>query len=110
VLAVITYHGDIPWARGRFLGVDVFFVLSGFLITSLLLHEHAATGRVDLGRFWSRRARRLLPRSSACWSASRCTPQYGRNRRSSDGFATDRLVPALRRLAIDAHRARAAAR
>ncbi len=61
VVAVILYHGDVSWARGGFLGVDVFFVLSGFLITSLLLTEHGATGRVDLGRFWSRRARRLLP-------------------------------------------------
>src|SRR5262245_17592948 len=61
VTAVILYHGDVSWARGGFLGVDVFFVLSGFLITSLLLTEHGSTGRVDLGRFWTRRARRLLP-------------------------------------------------
>jgi peptidoglycan/LPS O-acetylase OafA/YrhL len=61
VAAVILYHGDVPWARGGFLGVDVFFVLSGFLITSLLLGEHGATGRVDLRQFWMRRARRLLP-------------------------------------------------
>ncbi len=58
---MILYHGDVSWARGGFLGVDVFFVLSGFLITSLLLGEHAASGRVDLARFWTRRARRLLP-------------------------------------------------
>ena len=58
---MILYHADVSWARAGFLGVDVFFVLSGFLITSLLLNEHGATGRVDLRRFWSRRARRLLP-------------------------------------------------
>ena len=46
---------------GGFLGVDVFFVLSGYLITSLLLAEHADTGRIDLAAFWARRARRLLP-------------------------------------------------
>jgi peptidoglycan/LPS O-acetylase OafA/YrhL len=46
---------------GGWLGVDAFFVLSGFLITSLLLDEHARTGRVALGAFWLRRARRLLP-------------------------------------------------
>jgi peptidoglycan/LPS O-acetylase OafA/YrhL len=61
VVAVLLYHGDVSWARGGFVGVDVFFVLSGFLITSLLLTEHEATGRVDLRRFWTRRARRLLP-------------------------------------------------
>ena len=61
VLAVFAYHLDVPWLRGGFLGVDAFFVLSGYLITGLLLDEHAATGRIDLGRFWTRRARRLLP-------------------------------------------------
>ncbi len=61
VTAVILYHGDVSWARGGFLGVDVFFVLSGFLITSLLLAEHASSGGLDLARFWARRARRLLP-------------------------------------------------
>jgi peptidoglycan/LPS O-acetylase OafA/YrhL len=61
VAAVILYHGQVAWAKGGFLGVDVFFVLSGYLITSLLLAEHGATGRIDLVGFWSRRARRLLP-------------------------------------------------
>ncbi|MGP7959828.1 acyltransferase family protein [Sanguibacter sp. A247] len=61
VTAVLVYHlwpGTLP---GGFLGVDVFFVVSGFLITTLLLREVARTGRVDLPRFWLRRARRLLP-------------------------------------------------
>jgi peptidoglycan/LPS O-acetylase OafA/YrhL len=55
------YHGDVEWARGGFLGVDVFFVLSGFLITSLLVQEWLRNGRIALGSFWLRRARRLLP-------------------------------------------------
>jgi peptidoglycan/LPS O-acetylase OafA/YrhL len=55
------YHGQVSWAKGGFLGVDVFFVLSGFLITSLLLGEIGGTGRLDLPAFWRRRARRLLP-------------------------------------------------
>ncbi len=55
------YHGQVSWAKGGFLGVDVFFVLSGFLITSLLLTEVTTTGRIDLRGFWTRRARRLLP-------------------------------------------------
>jgi peptidoglycan/LPS O-acetylase OafA/YrhL/lysophospholipase L1-like esterase len=61
VAAVLLYHGGVAWAGGGFLGVDVFFVLSGYLITSLLLAEHDATGRIDLLAFWQRRARRLLP-------------------------------------------------
>ncbi|OBI81979.1 acyltransferase family protein [Mycobacterium sp. E740] len=61
VALVLADHGGIPGVHGGFLGVDVFFVLSGFLITSLLLDEHARTGRIRLRDFWIRRARRLLP-------------------------------------------------
>jgi peptidoglycan/LPS O-acetylase OafA/YrhL len=61
VVAVMVYHADPEWLPGGFLGVEVFFVISGYLITLLLLVEHDATGRIDLGRFWIRRARRLLP-------------------------------------------------
>ncbi len=61
VLAVLLYHGQVTWTRGGFLGVDLFFVLSGYLITGLLLSEHARRGTVDLVRFWGRRARRLFP-------------------------------------------------
>lgn len=61
VLAVIVYHLDPHWLPGGYLGVDVFFVISGYLITSLLLDERRRTGRITLRRFWLRRARRLLP-------------------------------------------------
>jgi peptidoglycan/LPS O-acetylase OafA/YrhL len=61
VAAVFFYHARIAWLPGGFLGVDLFFVLSGYLITSLLLVEWEAGGRIDLRRFWLRRARRLLP-------------------------------------------------
>jgi len=61
VLGVMLYHGGAPVAAGGFLGVDVFFVLSGFLITSLLLGEWARSVTIKLGQFWARRARRLLP-------------------------------------------------
>jgi len=61
VLAVLATHAGIPFLPGGFVGVDVFFVLSGFLITSLLYDELVVTGRIDLGLFWTRRARRLLP-------------------------------------------------
>ena len=61
VLAVFLYHAGVGWMPGGFLGVDLFFVISGYLITSLLLREFRRGGHVDLGRFWLRRARRLLP-------------------------------------------------
>jgi peptidoglycan/LPS O-acetylase OafA/YrhL len=61
VLAVFGYHAGLGWLPGGFLGVDVFFVISGFLITSLLLREFRGTGKIELARFWIRRARRLLP-------------------------------------------------
>src|SRR5580704_5918405 len=61
VCAVMAYHLGFGWAGGGYLGVDLFFVLSGFLITSLLIEERSTTGTVSLRRFWSRRARRLLP-------------------------------------------------
>lgn len=61
VAAVILYHQDLGWARGGFLGVEVFFVVSGYLITSLLLREWQRGGGINLRGFWIRRARRLLP-------------------------------------------------
>ncbi len=61
VASVVAYHLGYGWARGGYLGVDTFFVLSGFLITSLLLAEFTRAGRIDLLAFWARRARRLLP-------------------------------------------------
>ena len=61
VMAVLLYHANTPWALGGFLGVETFFVLSGFLITSLLLIEWQSSGSISLKDFWLRRARRLLP-------------------------------------------------
>jgi peptidoglycan/LPS O-acetylase OafA/YrhL len=61
VAAVVLYHAGLSWIVGGFLGVELFFVLSGFLITSLLVAEWRRTETIMLGAFWARRARRLLP-------------------------------------------------
>src|SRR6478736_10016399 len=61
VVAVMLYHANHAWLSGGFLGVEVFFVISGYLITLLLIGEHERNGRVNLKQFWLRRARRLLP-------------------------------------------------
>ena len=61
IIGVLLYHAGIDWLPGGFLGVDVFFVISGFLITSLILEEYDRSGRIDFKRFYLGRARRLLP-------------------------------------------------
>ncbi|MBM6953027.1 acyltransferase family protein [Enorma phocaeensis] len=61
VIAVVLYHLNLTWAQGGLLGVTIFFVLSGYLITRLLLNEFSQTGRIDLKNFWLRRVRRLVP-------------------------------------------------
>ncbi len=61
VSAVVAFHAGLPWLKGGFAGVDCFFVISGFLITGLIISEHAETRRINLPAFWTRRARRLAP-------------------------------------------------
>ncbi|TFH20642.1 MAG: acyltransferase [Acidimicrobiales bacterium] len=61
VVAVMVYHANSDWLPGGFLGVEVFFVISGYLITLLLISERERTYQISLGQFWKRRARRLLP-------------------------------------------------
>jgi len=58
---VLLYHAGVKWVPGGFLGVDLFFVISGFLITTLLISERQRSGAISIGRFYLRRARRLLP-------------------------------------------------
>ncbi len=65
VIAVILYHANKGWVSGGFLGVEVFFVISGYLITTLLINESEQHGKIDFKGFWMRRARRLLP---ALWT------------------------------------------
>jgi peptidoglycan/LPS O-acetylase OafA/YrhL len=65
VIAVILYHANKSWVSGGFLGVEVFFVISGYLITMLLINESQENGKINFRAFWIRRARRLLP---ALWT------------------------------------------
>jgi peptidoglycan/LPS O-acetylase OafA/YrhL len=77
VLAVVGFHAAVPGVGGGYVGVDVFYVISGYLITGLLWREISTTGRLELARFYARRARRLLPAATlvsiatiiaaACW-------------------------------------------
>lgn len=67
VAAVVAAHAELPFARGGGVGVDVFFVVSGYLITTLLLREFQATGTISMRSFYARRARRLLP---ALWAVA----------------------------------------
>lgn len=69
VLAVLGFHAGLPVMPGGFVGVDVFFVISGFLITGLIHREVLRTGRLSLGRFWARRIRRLLPATAVVLGA-----------------------------------------
>src|SRR5262245_52147568 len=64
VLLVVAYHARPSWLPGGFIGVDVFFVISGYLIISSLAREAATTGRVGIVSFYTRRVRRLLPASA----------------------------------------------
>lgn len=61
VIAIIIYHLNPKWLSGGFLGVDTFFIISGYLITSLLIHEYKHTGSINLMQFWKKRIKRLLP-------------------------------------------------
>jgi peptidoglycan/LPS O-acetylase OafA/YrhL len=73
VLAVLLYHADLSFLPGGFLGVELFFAVSGYLITSLLLSERREHGQTDLLAFWLRRARRLFP---ALWAVLLLVPIY----------------------------------
>ena len=87
VAAVLAYHAGLPWARGGFLGVDAFFVLSGYLITSLLLSEWRSRGGIGLIAFWSRRARRLLPALFLMLGGVAFYAAFFASRRSSTSYA-----------------------
>jgi peptidoglycan/LPS O-acetylase OafA/YrhL len=86
VLAVLGFHAGVPGMAGGFVGVDVFFVISGFLITGLLLAEARRTGTVRMGDFYARRARRILPAAGLTLAVT--------------GVASALLLPSLRLLDV----------
>src|SRR5215470_7983074 len=93
VAAVLLYHAGLPWMIGGYLGVSTFFTLSGFLITSLILTEHARRGRIDLRAFWARRFRRIMPASFVALAGivvfgAFAADDYQQARLRGDGLAT----------------------
>ncbi|CAA9239923.1 MAG: hypothetical protein AVDCRST_MAG20-1679 [uncultured Acidimicrobiales bacterium] len=93
--AVLLYHAGFSPAGGGFLGVDLFLVLSGYLITTLLLLEHDVTGRIDLPAFWARRARRLLPALFAAVAAVAALAPFVLSRAQFDRVREDGLAALL---------------
>ena len=102
VIAVLAYHAGVPFAGGGFVGVDVFLVISGFLITSLLIHEWNESGRISIAGFYARRARRLLPISaivlaataaaSVVWLESTRLDELGIDILAASGFAVNLVL------------------
>lgn len=106
ILLVLLAHVRIPGAEAGFVGVDVFFVLSGFLITGLLVNERERTGRIGLGQFYARRARRILPAAvlvlaSTLLAAALVLSPLDLRRIADDGLAAS-LSLANMRYAVDA--------
>ncbi|MDP2293773.1 MAG: acyltransferase, partial [Actinomycetota bacterium] len=95
VLLVLLYHAKFTIASGGLIGVDVFFVLSGYLITSLLLRELATTGTISLSNFWARRARRLLPASGLALVATLIASRFMIDGLSQGDLARDAIAACL---------------
>ncbi|HLO35873.1 MAG TPA: acyltransferase, partial [Candidatus Deferrimicrobium sp.] len=106
ILLVLVCHVRIPGAEAGFVGVDVLFVLSGFLITGLLVAEHEHTGRIGLGPFYARRARRIFPAAALVLATTLVAAQLvlsplDLRRIADDGLAAS-LSLANMRFAVDA--------
>ena len=98
VLGVVLNHAGVPWLPGGYVGVDIFFVISGYLITSHLLDSLKATGRIDFAGFYARRARRILPASFVVLALSIIgafiwVPPLLREQVLKDAIATALYVP-----------------
>jgi peptidoglycan/LPS O-acetylase OafA/YrhL len=95
ILVVVAFHAGIPGFHGGFIGVDVFFVLSGYLITSLLTRELTQTGRIDMPRFYARRVRRLLPGACLALAATVLIGRYLFSPLEQTGFARAAVATSL---------------
>jgi len=95
VLLVVLYHSGVSWLPGGFVGVDVFFVISGFLITGLLIREHEKRGRISIPGFYARRARRILPAGMLVVIAAILLAHYKQNFLAYANTATDAKFSAL---------------
>ncbi|WP_300678212.1 acyltransferase family protein [Nocardioides sp.] len=91
VALVVADHMGLPGMHGGFLGVDVFFVISGFLITGLLVHEAKTRGRISLPGFWARRARRVLPAATGVLVATLATTAYVGSVSATEQAGTDAI-------------------
>lgn len=91
VLMVVLYHAGVPFLRGGYVGVDVFFVISGFLITASMLNELAATGSLRFGKFYARRARRLIPLAAVVTIATTVMAALWSNASDARNWAIDGL-------------------
>ncbi|MFN8168655.1 MAG: acyltransferase family protein [Candidatus Nanopelagicales bacterium] len=95
IVAVVGYHVGLPLFGGGFVGVDVFFVISGFLITGLLVAEAQGHGHVSLARFWARRARRLLPAATLVLAVVALASWFALPRLDHRGVGLDVVASAL---------------
>jgi peptidoglycan/LPS O-acetylase OafA/YrhL len=95
ILGVLLFHARLPGTSGGFVGVDVFFVLSGFLITGLLLRERERFGRIDLREFYARRARRILPAATVVLVATLIASWFVLSPLDLPRVAQDTLASAL---------------
>src|ERR1019366_8844811 len=95
VLLVVLYHSGVSWLPGGSVGVDVFFVISGFLITGLLIREHEKRGRISIPGFYARRARRILPAGMLVVIAAILFAHYKQNFLAYANTATDAKFSAL---------------
>ncbi len=95
VLLVLCYHADLLWMTGGFVGVDVFFVISGFLITRLLFESQRKHGRVQLVEFYVRRMKRLLPAAALVTLSVLVAARLWSNSLHAEDISTDAIFSAL---------------
>lgn len=95
IIAVLLYHAGVPQISGGYVGVDIFFVLSGFLMTRLILAEIVDTGSLSIGRFYARRARRLLPAVAVVLTAVGAASWLLLSPVERDGVASDLVASAV---------------